>query len=298
MKYITFILLFATFNMFANASENMNPYYKLGEFNESVQEIGDKVKVSLTEKDFKVIGEYHPANNSNMLVIVYTNEKLKSFLPGLQDRAALATALKVGLIKKGGKTSVFMQNPDYMFHAYLMEKMEKSTISNTMSTISKQATSALKPIGKEFTPFGGGNMDKEDLWDYHYMFGMPYFTNPVNLNTFSSFEEGVKTIQKNLAKHKGSTVKVYELVFADKKVAVFGVGLHNKEIGEAEFLPIIGEEHLAAMPYEIILEDTKATMLHGRYRFALYWPELTMGTFTQIMSTPGNVESTLEDLTK
>jgi hypothetical protein len=59
---------------------------------------------------------------------------------------------------------------------------------------------------------------------------------------------------------------------------------------EAKFLPIIGEKHIAAMPYEIILEDKEATMLHGRFRYALYCPELKMGTFTKIMSTPGNVE--------
>ncbi|MBI9035438.1 MAG: hypothetical protein JEZ03_13305 [Bacteroidales bacterium] len=298
MKYVSLILLFATLSLFANASAKMSPYFKLGEFTESVEEIGNKIKSSLTENEFEVIGEYHPENNSNMLVIVYTNETLKSTVSGLKERAALASTLKVGIIRKNEQTSVFMLNPDYMFHAYLMEKMEKSNIATPLKAISTKAISALKPINKEFTAYGGGNMDNEDLWDYHYMFGMPYFTDPVTLNTFSSFEEGVKTIQNNLSKQKGVTVKVYELIYADKKVAVFGIGLHDKTIGEAQFLPIIGEEHLAAMPYEIILEGTKASMLHGRYRFALYWPELTMGTFTKIMSTPGNVESALEDLTK
>ena len=50
------------------------------------------------------------------------------------------------------------------------------------------------------------------------------------------------------------------------------------------------------MPYEIILQGNKATMLHGRYRLALHWPELTMGTFMKIMSTPGDTEDTLEAL--
>ncbi len=51
---------------------------------------------------------------------------------------------------------------------------------------------------------------------------------------------------------------------------------------------------MAAMPYEVILENNKAFMLHGRYRFALHWPELTMGTFTKIMSSPGAVEDAME----
>jgi len=74
------------------------------------------------------------------------------------------------------------------------------------------------------------------------------------------------------------------------------VGLWNKENGEAHFLPIIGENHVANMPYEIILQDTEATMLAGKYRIALFWPELTMGTFMKIMSTPGDIEDTMEGL--
>ena len=69
-------------------------------------------------------------------------------------------------------------------------------------------------------------------------------------------------------------------------------------IGESHFLEIIGKKHLAAMPYEIILQGNTATMLHGRFRFASHWPELTMGTFTKIMSTPGDVEDFLQALTE
>jgi len=37
---------------------------------------------------------------------------------------------------------------------------------------------------------------------------------------------------------------------------------------------------------------------HGRYRIALHWPDLTMGTCTKIMSTPGDIEAALRGLTK
>ena len=77
---------------------------------------------------------------------------------------------------------------------------------------------------------------------------------------------------------------------------MFGVGLQSSEDGESYFLPKIGEDHAAALPYEIILQGNKATMLHGKYRIALHWPELTMGTFMKIMSTPGYIEDTLEGL--
>ena len=37
-------------------------------------------------------------------------------------------------------------------------------------------------------------------------------------------------------------------------------------------------------------------MLHGKYRIALYWPELTMVTFMKIMSTPNDIENAFEEI--
>jgi hypothetical protein len=130
------------------------------------------------------------------------------------------------------------------------------------------------------------------------MFAMPYFDDPVALNEFDSFEAGVNKIRANLSSGKGNTKKIYEVIHKDSKVAVFGIALLDPEEGEAHFLPIIGEDHIAAMPYEIIVEGTEATMLHGRFRFAMHWPELTMGTFTKIMSSPGDVKDIMKDLTE
>jgi hypothetical protein len=72
----------------------------------------------------------------------------------------------------------------------------------------------------------------------------------------------------------------------------------DPEDGEAHFLPIIGEDNIAAMPYEIILQGKEAIMLHEKYRFALHWPKLTIGQFMKISSTPGDVEDFMEALTE
>ena len=159
--------------------------------------------------------------------------------------------------------------------------------------ISNDAKAAMKTIGSNLKAFGG-NVSVSKLHKYKYMVGMQTFNDPTLLATFSSFEEGLKIINNNLDKGKASTEKVYSVTFKTSKVAMFGVGLNSKEKGEAHFLPIIGEDHIAAMPYEIVLMDNKAYMLHGRFRIALHWPELTMGTFTKIMSTPGSIEKNLK----
>jgi len=205
----------------------------------------------------------------------------------------LAAVFKVGLVKKNDKVIISYTNPDYILRAYLGDNYR--AYSSTFKTFSADLKTVFTAIGNEFTPFGG-TVQADKLKKYHYKIMMPYFSDPVVLNEFASFEEGLKTIENALNSKEGNTKLVYKLVYNNAKVAVFGVGLLNKEEGESHFLPIIGEDHVAALPYEIILQDKVATMLHGKYRLALHWPELTMGTFMKIMSTPGDIEDALEGL--
>ena len=46
---------------------------------------------------------------------------------------------------------------------------------------------------------------------------MPYFTDPVTLMEFASFEEGVRIIEENLKAKKGNTIQVYKLVYPNKR---------------------------------------------------------------------------------
>lgn len=291
-----FIITFLSFVILKGADgQNLSPYLKAGTFEFSVQEAVAKTKAALITKNFEVIGEYQPGENKNLYVVAFTRSDLKQIAVGVNDRGALASVLKIGFVSKDGKTVVSMLNPMYLFNAYLGDNAQ--TLKNKLEVVANDAKAAMTTLTKDLTPFGG-SIEADDLKDYHYMAMMPRFTDPVELNEFSSFDAGLATIRKNLEAGKGNTVKVYEVVFEDKKVAVFGVGLVDKEKGEAHFLPIIGEENIAAMPYEIILQGNKATMLHGRYRIALHWPELTMGTFMKIVSTPGDVNDVMELLSK
>ncbi|WP_445725547.1 hypothetical protein [Flavobacterium sp.] len=272
-------------------AQNYSPYIKVGESSKNIQQITDEVVTVLNNASFTILGQYNPEGKSNLKVIVFTNTELKNTVVKVADRGALAAAYKIGLVANNGKVTISYTNPDYILRAYLGDDFNK--YKTVFDKFSNDIKTALLPVGKEFKPFGG-NVEAEKLGKYHYKIMMPYFTDPVELNEYSSFEKGLKLIQNNLKAKKGQTVEVYSIVYPDKKVAVFGVGLQNKDNGEAEFLSIIGEDHIAAMPYEIILQGNTVTMLHGKYRIALHWPELTMGTFMNIMSTPGDIEDTLE----
>ncbi|MBT3935183.1 MAG: hypothetical protein HOF35_13065 [Bacteroidetes bacterium] len=278
--------LFVISNTFAQ--DKISPYYKIGDIKGSISTVSATVVSALQSKDFTIYGKYHPAANADYYVIAFSWKDLYNVAINIKDRGLLGAMLKVSLIHKDGSVEVSLLNPDYMFNAYYRENY--SSYSSKLNIITDDVKTALKSVGTDFTAFGG-QKSASDLHKYHYMMGMPYFTDPVELATFNSFNEGLEIIKKNLQNKVGNTAKVYTLTFPKQEVAVFGIALNDKNTGEAHFLPIIGEKHIACMPYEIILEGSKATMLHGRYRIALYWPELTMGTFTKIMSTPGDVEN-------
>ena len=295
MKRIFLLTVIYLISLSAIHAHEESPYFLISKSEESVAERIAKIKSALSESGFRIIGEYHPSQSENLAVVCYTHPKLEEIALGFSNRGALASALKIGLKKEGETLKISMINPMYLFYAYFIDGIDEK--ENALRTISDKAIEAMQKIGSLKEPFGG-TLNKKKLQKYHYKMMMPYFTDAEELKTFDSFEDGVKTIQQNLEAGAGETEKVYELVYTAKNVAVWGVALKNAEEGEAHFLPIIGDNHVAAMPYEIILQGNTASILPGKYRIALHWPELTMGTFMKIMSTPGNIKKTLEKLTE
>ncbi|MBT5419327.1 MAG: hypothetical protein HOK80_00395, partial [Candidatus Cloacimonetes bacterium] len=55
-------------------------------------------------------------------------------------------------------------------------------------------------------------------------------------------------------------------------------------------------KHTAYLCYEMVVSGNKAYALHGRFRIALSFPDLTMGSFTKIMSAPGDIKEALKEV--
>ena len=293
-KLMLWCVAFLFMGMPSLFAQSLQPFYKVGVFDKNVTQVGQEVTQLLNSGGYTVLGTYHPEKNDQMLVICFTSNNLKDLSLQFPDRGALGSILKAAVIEKNGKSTLSILNPEYMFLAYWGKQLKGQ--ESQLNAVSENVKKLFNKMGT-LEPFGG-SVDKDDLPGYHYKIFMPYFTDPDNLATYSSFEEGLSTIRKNLADHKMNTQLVYEQVFPDKKIAVFGVGLLDPSIGESHFLPIIGESHIAAMPYQLILQGNKATALPGKYRLALYWPDLRMGTFMKIMKTPGNIKDMLEAVTE
>jgi len=299
------LLLSVTFSGSAIAAkgDKFSPLLKVTTLDGSMSDAASKVKEALAGGGFDVIGEYNPEGKESLKSIAYTRKDLQDITLKVKDRGLLASVLKIGFYEDNGKIDVSMINPEYLFRAYLMK--EFFAHEKGLKAVASDALNAMKNVGSEFTPFGGEITEKK-LKHYHYMFGMEYFDDPVKLNKYDSFEKGLEVIRKNLADKKAGTFEVFSLVRQDANVAIFGIGLGGDEDNkgaEKFFLPRIGPRHVAAMPYEIILTDNKATMLHGRFRIATHWPTLKMMlgnefNFMAIIKTPGAIKKTMRELTK
>ena len=289
-QLLSFIILLLPF--FTNAQEYVSPYIKVGSVASDVNTTKQNIKTLLKANHFNVLGTYHPAGKSSLAVIVFTRKDLKNSVLNHKDRGALAAAQKIGLKRVKGQTIISYTNPDYFLRAYLGDDYQKN--KSVYQKFHKDLKTALSGFGQEFKPFGGKEKAAK-LKKYHYKIMMPYFSDPINLKKYNSYEEGYQTILNNLKNHKSGTALVYKIVYPSKHIAVFGVALKGTGSGsESTFLPKIGTDNVAAMPYEIILQGNQASMLHGKYRLAVSWPELSMGTFMRIVSTPGSIEDKLQ----
>ncbi|MFA5240930.1 MAG: hypothetical protein WC029_00620 [Sulfuricella sp.] len=249
-----------------------------------VNAVMGQVEKKLTAEGFTVVGKYSPKGVSTHGVVVVTDKGMLDAIHGIGGAAVAGAAVRVGVKADG---SVSYMNPDYWYRAFLRKQF--SSAEPAVKALQAKLQKSLG-AGKGF----GGDEPAGDLPSYRYMIGMERFESDKNeLKSHASFEAAVKTIQDNLASGKNKTSKVYEVVLADKKIAVFGVAMNDAKTGEGVWLNKIGTDNIAAMPYEIYVVGGKANALYGRYRIALGWPTLGMGSFMKISDSPDEILETL-----
>lgn len=293
-NWIIVLSLFFGISMAIHAQNELAPFLGVTTKGDVVQ-IKTQIFDALQNAGFEKIGDYEVAGNKDLQVICFTRDDLKKAAASFEERGALASVLKIGIRKVDSDYEVSLAHPNYMFLAYFGDEFDKQ--KDALNVIDNDAKNILVNTFGPISDFGG-YVEKEELKKYHYKVMMPYFVDPIELEEYESFNEGLEFIRNKIKAHSKDLKLVYEVVSMENQTAVFGFGLSNPETGEAHFLPIIGERNIAALPYDLILQGKEVSMLHGKYRFALYWPELTMGTFMKIMSTPGDVEDMMELITE
>ncbi len=243
------------------------------------------VEAKLTAAGFTVVGKHTPAGVAAGTIVV-TEPGLLDAVKGIGGAVIVGAPLRVG-VKADGTVSAI--NPEYWLRAIARGDYAK------VEAAGKAAGDKLRAAlggGQAF----GGDVPAGDLATYRYMFGMPRFGDSAELKSYTSFEAALAAVRDNAAKGVGKTAKVFEIVVADKKIAVVGFSQNDTEKGEAWWVNKIGVDHIAALPWEVYIVDKTVYALAGRYRTALAWPSLTMGQFMGIVQHPDNVRQMALDI--
>jgi len=242
-----------------------------------------EVKAALEQKGFQIIGEYAPYPGAQVLVA--TSDALKA-AAAKSDFGAYGAVVRVSLTLAGKDLQIAATNPRYFAAAYRLK-----------DALDDVATALEQALGKT-ADFGSKNgITASDLQKYHYMVMMPYFEDRVKLATFPSQDEALAAVEANLTAKKGGSTKVYRLDLPGKKESIFGVALAEGDGADGAIMKIIdiGElKHTPHLPYEVVVSGGAVYMLHGKFRIALDFPDLTMGTFMKISGAPSAIEEKLK----
>ena len=266
-----------------------------------VDEVASDVKAALNDVGLTVQGSYHPAGQPNMVSVVVTDSRLLSAIGQLGQTTAggypiFGAGIRVGVYQNteddSDEVEVSFANPTYWYNAYFQDAYQQ--VASEAERVEDTLMDTLGGLGEESGETFGGKV--EDLANYHYMVFMPYFEDHIELASFDSFDEAVRTVRGNLEQGVANTESVYEVVMGRKDMAVFGVAMLGEKKGSPWWFPKLIQRHVAALPYEMAVIGNKVYMLHGRYRIALAWPNLTMATFSNIMDAPPDTERVLGEV--
>jgi hypothetical protein len=161
-----------------------------------------------------------------------------------------------------------------------------------------------KALGNAGTFGSEKGLKKKKLRKYHYMKMMPYFDDQVKLGSFSDYKEAVQTIETALKTEKNGVKSIYQINIPGKDETIFGFSMaNNKEITDTSIMDVLNKftgtpEHAAFLPYEMLVSGNTAYMLHGKFRIALSFPDLSMGQFMKIRNAPSDIKHAATGLLK
>ena len=266
----------------AHAETKLKPFILAYTTTGDMATVVKQVEKKLTDGGFQVVGSYVPYPNATVIAVTNAAEKAAA---ARTKFGAYGAAQRVSVTNVNGQLQVAYTNPVYMANAYRM----KGDMSDVKADL-------VKALGEKEAYGAKEGMSASDLRDYHYMFGMEYFTDPTLLATYESYEDALKGVNAHLAKGTAGVTKVYEVDIPGAQQAEFGVAMKgsgkNKYMSDAfimneiDFKPIRSTPHL---PYEMVVSGNKVYALYARFRIAVNFPDLSMmgsHSFMGIVKSP------------
>lgn len=247
-------------------------------------------KSALAANGFALAGEYSPYPDADILVV--TSDELKNNA-AQSEHGGFGAVQRVALTRVGDDIQVSYTNPVYMANAYRMKGDLQDVAAKLQSALGKT------------DDFGAKGLSASDLRDYHYMFGMEYFTDPSVLGTYGSHAAALAAVENGLASDKVGVSKVYRVDIPGKDESVFGVGMKapgdaGKYMDDKYVMSVIDFHDIrstAHLPYEMLVSGNKVYALYARFRIAIDFPDLSMmgsHSFMNIMKTPEAIRKALQ----
>ena len=230
----------------------------------------DDAKEKLKSVGFKILTSYSPIKKGT--TIVFTNSDLQS-----QAVKSGKAHIAVGrLFIDEQEQMISFTNPIYFGKAYMQDEYNHKIFYSVYKKINQVFLGLKKSIDK---------MNFDDLAEYHFMFGMPYYDDVDVLGEGSNSD-----LLKKAKKYKKGKLLVFELKLSEK-ITLLGYDLSKRT---KKFVKKIGRTNAAILPYTISIENGVASSMEAKYYIALCYPLLTMTQFTTISTVPGAIAKDLK----
>jgi len=266
--------------------EGLRPYVLATENPGAFADVVAQTRTALTQAGFAVAGEYPVSAAAH--VIVVTSDALRGVAAKSPD-GGYGSVVRVAVTQAGGAVQVAYTNPAWMANVYRLAAEPEGV-----------AAALEKALGRREEFGAKSGFTAKELRSYHYMMMMPYFNEPIVLGTFASHADAVAKLEAGLAASKEAKA-IYRIDVPGTEQSVFGVAILSGEGADATVLKITdtgARRHTAHLPYEILVAGGRVLMLHGKFRIAQSFPDLTMGTFMKISGAPDGIAKVLGGLLK
>ena len=265
------------------AQESLQPYRLIDNQEGSLAVSVTSIRATLADHGFTVVGEYGPYENAHVIAI--THPALLE-AAGAEEFGGFGAVLRVGVTAVDGMVQRSVANPAYWGAALHIGDLAA-------------VSAALDAAFGDTSTFGSRKgLTPEKLAKYRYMMMMPRLRDHDELGSFASHEEAVTTIRANLAASDDLRA-VFEVAVPGRDEVLFGVGIGSGAGADATVMAATDQgelRHTAHLPYALLVSGDTAYALRGKFRIAVAFPDLGMGTFMKISGAPNAIRDSLATL--
>jgi len=219
----------------------------------------DTAKQKLTDAGFDIIATVRVNKKGTLFSIVFTDETLMQMAS--QPNRGFIGSLRLLIDTK--KRAISITNPIYMTKGFLQQaydhRLSKKILDKLLTTFTHLKNS------KDILKF-------QSLPHYHFMKGMPFYEDMIEV---ASGDDLLERIQNNK-----------KVLF--RQTLANGATLIGIQLGKRtqKFTKKIGTNNAGMLPYPVLIENGKATILDPKYYISYMYPMLKMSEFMTIATIP------------